>query len=267
MRRLRKYLPFVVGSMQDSLAYRASLIGWLFTDVLYVMVLFFSWRAVFASSNTTLEGYTFGTMIGYLMIRSIVAGSVFMLTSDQIADDFIDGSIAMHLIKPISYMGFMFARAFGAVLIFIVFFGVPYAVATAVFGQFYDLGLVITVSNVLYFVVSMFFSMVINFLISFSFGIIIFYTFNGFGVWQLMGAIQLLFSGSMIPLTFYPDWLFRIAMVLPFAQVIYSPILLLQGQQSALSILGIQAMWVVIMLLISNIGWGMTKSRVMIQGG
>jgi ABC-type uncharacterized transport system permease subunit len=91
-------------------------------------------------SNTTLEGYTFGTMIGYLMIRSIVAGSVFMLTSDQIADDFIDGSIAMHLIKPISYMGFMFARAFGAVLIFIVFFGVPYAVATAVFGQFYDLG-------------------------------------------------------------------------------------------------------------------------------
>jgi ABC-2 type transport system permease protein len=82
-----------------------------------------------------------------------------------------------------------------------------------------------------------------------------------------MGAIQLLFSGSMIPLTFYPDWLFRIAMFLPFAQVIYSPIMLLQGQQSALSILGIQAMWVVIMLLISNIGWGMTKSRVMIQGG
>lgn len=267
MGRLRKYIPFVIGSMQDSLAYRASLIGWLFTDVLYVMVLFFSWRAVFASSNTPLEGYTFGTMIGYLMIRSIVAGSVFMLTSDQIADDFIDGSIAMHLIKPISYMGFMFARAFGAVLIFVLFFGVPYAVATVVFGQFYDLGLVITFSNVLLFLLSMLLSMFINFLISFSFGIIIFYTFNGFGVWQLMGAIQLLFSGSMIPLTFYPDWLFRIAMFLPFAQVIYSPIILLQGQQSALSILAIQAMWVVIMLVISNVGWGMTKSRVMIQGG
>lgn len=267
MNRLRNYIPFVIGSMQDSLAYRASLIGWLLTDVLYVMVLFYSWQAVFASASVSIEGYNFGTMIGYLMIRSIVSGSVFMLTADQISDDFLDGSIAMHLIKPISYMGFMFARSFGAVLIFILFFGVPYAVATVVFGQFYELGLVINVTNVLFFVLSMFLSMVINFLISFSFGIIVFYTFNGFGVWQLMGAIQLLFSGSMIPLLFYPDWLFRIAMFLPFSQVIYSPILLLQGQQSALAIVSIQAMWVVIMLVISNVGWGLTKSKVMIQGG
>lgn len=268
MRTFRKYLPFVIGSMQDNLAYRSSLIGWLFVDVLYVMVLFFSWQAVFASSTTaTLEGYTFGSMIGYLMIRSIVAGSIFMLTSDQIADDFIDGSIVMHLVKPISYMGFMFARAFGSVLIFIVFFGGPYAIATVVFGEFYDLGLLLTLPNILMFFVSVFFSMLINFFISFSFGIIIFYTFNGFGVWQLMGAINLLFSGSMIPLSFYPDWLYRIALALPFAQVIYSPILLIQGQVEATSILLVQAMWVVIMVTIANIGWALTKNKVMIQGG
>lgn len=268
MRIFRKYLPFVIGSMQDQLAYRAGLIGWLLVDVLFVMVMFFSWQAVFASSaSATIEGYTFGSMIGYLMIRSIVAGSIFMLTSDQIADDFIDGSIIMHLVKPISYMGFMFARALGSVFIFVLFFGGPYAIATVIFGEFYDLGLVLTLPNVLLFIVSVTLSMLINYLISFSFGIIIFYTFNGFGVWQLMGAINLLFSGSMIPLSFYPNWLYQIAIALPFAQVIYSPILLIQGQVDALSLLSVQGMWVVIMFVIANLGWALTKNRVMVQGG
>lgn len=268
MRTFRKYLPFVIGSMQDQLAYRAGLIGWLLVDVLFVMVMFFSWQAVFASSaSATIEGYTFGSMIGYLMIRSIVAGSIFMLTSDQIADDFIDGSIIMHLVKPISYMGFMFARALGSVFIFVLFFGGPYAIATVIFGEFYDLGLVLTLPNVLLFIVSVTLSMLINYLISFSFGIIIFYTFNGFGVWQLMGAINLLFSGSMIPLSFYPNWLYQIAIALPFAQVIYSPILLIQGQVDALSLLSVQGMWVVIMFVIANLGWALTKNRVMVQGG
>lgn len=268
MRVLRKYLPFVTGSIKDNLAYRGGLIGWLLVDVLYVLVMIFTWRAVFDSAvSTTLEGYTFGTMIGYLMIRSIIAGSIYSNAADQIADDFKDGSIGSQLIKPISYMGLMFARTVGGVAVYVFFFALPYAVATIIIGLQFDTGIDLSGWMPLWLVMSIFLSMIINFLISFSFGIIIFYTFNGFGVWQLMGSIELLFSGTLLPLTFYPDWLYRIAMFLPFAQVIYSPILLAQGQTDPFSVLGSQLLWVAIMLSVSLLGWNATKSKVMVQGG
>jgi ABC-2 type transport system permease protein len=113
---------------------------------------------------------------------------------------------------------------------------------------------------------------VIFFLTSFLFGMIIFFTLNSFGMWQLKGAIERLLAGGLIPIALFPDWLRGISDFLPFAQTRYVPITFFLGQYngdvlSALAVLGVQAIWIVVMYAASTLAWKGAVRRVVVSGG
>lgn len=269
MSKLKKYIPFSRGAIQDMLAYRTSLFLWFILDLLYIVIAFFTWRAVYANSGqTVLEGFSFGSMVAYILFRGLVSGTVFMTISDKMVDDFKDGSIAMAVIKPIDYRIQMLFYSMGHNSVFLMMFTLPYIIILFVVSFLLPLGITVSLMTTLYFVLSLFLSFLLNFLIAFIFGIFVYYTFNGFGIWQLKDAITMLFSGAIIPLNFYPDWLYKITQLLPFSSIIYAPIsIILNLNTNYNQVIFYQLMWIVILFFVMIVFWKKTQSRMLIQGG
>ena len=82
--------------------------------------------------------------------------------------------------------------------------------------------------------------------------------------------MALLFSGFIMPLNFFPDWLEAVARVLPFAAMVQIPIDVFLEQVTGAEIAGallLQAFWAGILLGCAHLTLGVAIRRVVIQGG
>jgi len=278
---LRRYLPFTRSVMLGAVQYRFRFIFWLLFEFLYIIIAYFLWKGVYearavAEGGTfdviAIGGYTFAAMILYVFLEKIVGSLTALAAENFIDDDIHGGNIALRLIKPIDYRAQLFAQSLGYASVAAIVFASAFAIGMLFVSRYVALPFVADVPSILLGIVSILFGGIIYFLTSFLFGMIIFFTLNSFGMWQLKGAIERLLAGSLIPIALFPDWLKGVSAFLPFAQTRYVPITFFLGQYngdvfSALAILGVQAIWIVIMYAASTLAWKGAVRRVVVSGG
>lgn len=271
MRRFfKRYLPFTRGAYESFMEYRARMVLWILAEFFSIAITYFIWVAVYSSQNNTqINGYTLTEILAYTILTRVVQYSIFINPHWMMANDIQTGNIAMSLIKPINYQVRLFFHGLGDILISLTLFVLPFLGITWIITLFLPLQLNLAFYDIGYFLVSLVFALFINFFTSFIFGSILFFTINSFGIWQLKDAIELIFSGSLIPLIFYPTWLYQIAVFLPFAQARYFPILILLGktENGPLQALLIQGAWAIGLYLIAQGMWHLATKRIAIQGG
>lgn len=276
----RKYLPFTKGTIAVNLQYRVRFIFWVMFDFLYLSITFFLWQAIYKNTdggiqNAVIQNYTFGSMVFYIFAVKIVGDITALQPHNYISDDIRDGSVSMRLIKPLSYRTQLFFQGLGDVVCAIVFFGLPFFVILLLFGTQIDMGFAITPVEGVCFALSCILSLVLNYLISFSFGMIVFFTINSFGIWQLKQAIERMFSGALIPLAFFPGWLRIVANFLPFGQTQYVPVTILMNSMTGMYesnvdifiSLGIQLAWIAGFAILTSLLWRKAVKRMVVLGG
>ena len=120
------------------------------------------------------------------------------------------------------------------------------------------------------FVLSVFMSFSILWLIEATFGILHMYLLE-FGTFTyIKNAIILILSGSVIPIWFLPEKIRTIIGFLPFQYIYQTPLGIYIGKYSlseALTSMLIQAIWVFVLFIILFFVWKNTRKRLMIQGG
>jgi len=82
--------------------------------------------------------------------------------------------------------------------------------------------------------------------------------------------MALFFTGSYVPIPFFPHWLLAIIQWLPFNGLINVPAEILLGKISENALLfefGRQMLWVLIMTLVVRIVIAAAAHRVVVQGG
>jgi ABC-2 type transport system permease protein len=125
-------------------------------------------------------------------------------------------------------------------------------------------------SRVILLIVGFILAFVLKFCISYIAGLSCFYTSNGYGVIFLRQTITDIFSGAMLPLSFYPKWFQNIAGVLPFQASVYTPTQLflgrLAGVEAAWAVLQ-QAAWIIILWIMGNILFHYSVKKITIHGG
>lgn len=269
---LKKYLPFTKAQIQQFVNYRAHAVVWVFMEFMLILLQYFIWKAIYNNSPTeTINGYTFTKMITYVLLIRVVASLTFVMPSDYISDDVRTGAIAMQLIKPINYQLQLLFKSIGEVFNSFVFFVIPLSVTLIISSFFIDLNIVLSVPVIVGFIISIFFAFTIRFLIGYLFGLIIFLTINSFGIFQLRQAIESIFSGAIIPIIFFPVWLYKIASFLPFMQGLYVPVRIFMGDYQSthdmINALLFQGMWIVILYVLGLIVWKKVIHRLVVLGG
>jgi len=90
------------------------------------------------------------------------------------------------------------------------------------------------------------------------------------GVNALVGPIVIVFSGSLIPLPLYPDWLQPAMRLQPFAGLLDTPFRIYGGHlgvMDAVMALGRQAAWTVVFVVVGRWSMARVMARLQAQGG
>ena len=265
---LKKYLSFTRAGIIEEMQFRASFIIMVVGNLLYLIIVYFLWKAIYASAGTeVVNGMTFEDTLIYLVLATALFNFLDLYVVWQIGRDIQSGKIVLDLVKPIPYRKYIFWSYSGSfVTHFFLTFLPTFIVVSAVTHGAIPLGI-----NLVFFMFSVVMAISINYSIDFFVGTICLYTQSIWGINIMKQVIVLLLSGATIPLAFFPEPLKSIMYYLPFQSIYNAPLsILLDGNPSAetlLTTLGTQLFWTVAMLVISKLFWKASVKQITVNGG
>jgi len=241
-------------SLSRSLTYKLNFLSMMTVPVLIFFAIKYSlWSSIYAvNPQQEIQGYTLSRMIEYqfwILIFDLFIRSYFF--SQNVSSDIRLGKISSFLIYPFSFLAYQFNLFLSdKVLQFVIALSCLILVLSL---GWIDLpsfsrlskafALILTVALYWFFI-----QMIIGFL-----------SFWLDETWSLNVAIRFIsafFSGSILPLDFFPSFLSQILYWTPFPYLVYLPISLLMGEDiDFLRCFVILCCWTFCFFLISKIIW------------
>lgn len=276
---LKKYKPFLRAGAIDTMAYRFNILIWAGITVCEVACLVFLWLAVYRSGeggmDAAIHGYSYREMIAYVVLTTIF--NFITYNNDtvwNINTDIKKGTVGNYLIKPISYRGKFAATSLGNLLTMTLMFGIPFYAAALVtlgsLGFLPDLSFPAFFAHLGLFLLAGLCASLLNDTISYIFGVLCFYTSSGWGLNSLKVTLISFFSGTLLPLAFFPAELRELVSWLPFAGMSQNPILILMMKYdlgTSLRCVALTAAWIVVLELFAKLLFSHAVRKVTVQGG
>ena len=157
--KLKKYLTLTRAGIIEALQFRLSFVVMVIGNLLYLIVVYFLWKAIYASAGTdVVNGMTFTDTLIYLVLATALFNFMEMYTVWEIGRNIQSGKIVLDLLKPMEYRSYLFWSYSGLfVNNFIVTF-LPTFIVVAIVTQ----GAIPMGINLLYFVISVVMAVSIN---------------------------------------------------------------------------------------------------------
>lgn len=266
--KLKKYIALTRAGIIEAFQFRLSMVVMVIGNLLYLTVVYFLWKSIYASSGTdVVNGMTFSDTLIYLVLATALFNFMEMYTVWEIGRSIQSGKIVLDLLKPMKYKSFLFWAFSGTfVTQFFATFLPTFIIVCVVTKGAIPLGI-----NLLYFVISVVMSIIINYNIDFITGTICLYTESIWGINIMKQVIVLLFSGATIPIAFFPEGLKKAVGFMPFQAIYNTPLtILLEGETTAETLLislGTQLFWCIALFIISNLFWKVSLRKITVNGG
>ncbi len=271
VKRFKIYKPFINAGLQEATTYRSN---WFFTVIGNIMgcfVSFFIWNAVFISSGTgMLNGFTMPQMVVYIFLMFLTSSLISSGGTYDIGEEIRDGSIAMRIIKPISYNSTFLFQELGNKIMTVFVIIIPLVAGVEICRTIFAGELQFNIIQFLLYVISSALAYLINFFFNLCFGFIAFVIKYLWGANLMKNCIVGFLSGTMIPLSFLPDAMETVFLLLPFASLNYTPVMIYMGIYtggSLLFYLGLQVFWVLAFWGLSKLLWKISIKHLCVQGG
>lgn len=258
------YLTYFRKSFKQSIAYRATVWLQIVAAVVSVFVQVSVWKSLIGSGSV--DGITVGTMITYAIINAVMLAFTLKPVNDVDAR-LRSGDISIDLLRPIQYPLLVLADQLGRAAFRLVFIAVPVVVISAVF---FDFTLPPSAMSSMSFLLSIIFALLISYGIGYLIALLSFWFLTTFHFSWAIGGLITLFSGSFLPLWFFPDRWEMIARLLPFQYLGFVPAAVWLGQIEGnelvrTMILGI--LWSSFLILVAHILWNRATRQLVVQGG
>lgn len=270
-RKLKIYTPFINAGMQEMSTYRANWLFYILGDVLACFVSFFVWEAVFISNGgESFMGFDKSDMVVYIFMSFLTGQVISSGGTYNIGEEVKDGSIAMRMIKPISYNATFLFQEIGNKLMEIGVIFIPLVAGVEIYRFAVTGELKFDILKFLIYLVCCVFAYAINFFFNICYGFTAFVFKNLWGSNMLKNTVVSFLSGAIIPLAFLPEVLKNVLICLPFSSLTYTPVMIYMGMYTGYELLffaGVQIFWAVVFWLLSKVIWKCVINRLSIQGG
>lgn len=260
-----RYYGIYITKVRESLAYRFHYIVRILASFISLFIIWYIWKAIYASATgAMIGGFEFSQMMTYMCLSVIFSAFFMTFQEHEIEREVQSGSIAIYLTKPVTYPIVCFFKTIGTKSTGLFIQVLPLIIVA--FG-------VIRISAPVHwiFLLSLSMSYLINYVLVFLTGLTAFWTRGG--IWGIrlsriiLGSI---FSGSLLPLVMFPNWLANIANVLPFITIFHIPASIYLGRivgAEILTSLLLQTLWLMLLVSLSVIIWKRASKKIFIQGG
>ncbi|MBQ7582722.1 MAG: ABC-2 family transporter protein [Lachnospiraceae bacterium] len=264
----RKYTSLLRAGIMESLHFRMSALVLFFGNLVYIAIIFYLWKAIYASSpSDVVNGMTFTDTLIYVVLASSLFSFMEMYFVWEIGRSIQSGKIVLELIKPMGYRHYLFWSYSGSLVtnFFSVF------LPTFIVIEIVTKGAVVIGLNLVFFVAAVIMGVVINYNIDLFVGTICLYTESIWGINIMKQVIVLLFSGATIPLAFFPQKMQEIAYRLPFQSIYNTPLRILLMQTVDLhevaGMLLLQLFWCVVLTIFTSLFWRVSIRQITVNGG
>ena len=265
---LKKYITLTRAGIIESLQFRLSTVIMVLGNMLYLIVAYYLWKAIYAAAGTDIvNGMTFSDTLIYLVLATALYNFMEMYAVWEIGRAIQSGKIVLDLLKPMDYRSYLFWSYSGSFVMNFIATFLPTFIAVCIVTK----GAVPFGINLLFFAASVIFSVIINYSIDFMVGTICLFTESIWGINIMKQMVVTLLSGATIPLAFFPDALRRAAYCLPFQSIYHAPLsILLQRNpkpEDVLPVLGLQLFWCVVTVILSKLFWKVSIRQITVNGG
>ena len=264
----RRYFSLTRIGILETASFRSSLFLNFLGTIAYMIVVFFLWRAIFASSPTdTVNGMTFRDTLVYLTLAGAIFSSVEVYLVFRMGRDIQSGQISLYFTKPMDFFLREFFYLSGNIMVQLTLTFLPTFVLVCILsGWTIPLGM-----NLLIFVVSIFLSVIINFSIDFIVGTVCLYTQSFWGINIVKEVVVLLLSGATIPLAFFPETFRTVLQYLPFQAIYNAPLQILISRSYTwvdyARTLGTQLFWAIVLVILGKLFFRVSSRVITVNGG
>lgn len=240
---------------------------WLFTlnRLVEVVVYVFVWLAIYNQTGNA-GGFKLSQMITYYILVASISSVVSWGINEDMAHSIRNGNINKELLNPISYFQYYFGINLGELS-----FALVIGIATfLICNIFWTITLPINIGNFLLFLFVIILGIPVTFFLQMIVGTVGFYSSSIWGMQILRKSIISIFSGIIAPITLFPGWFQKLANILPFKDLVYTPINIWLGQISLNEIIFViikLIIWGILLYLVARTFFNHAVKKVTINGG
>lgn len=265
-RQARLYVEVARLSFQRHLAYRAATLAGLFTNSVFGVLIASMYAGFYRSraESGAVAGYDLTEIFTYVWIGQSLIMVVYLWSWWEIATAIQTGDIVTDLMKPIDYYAFWLSRDLGRAVCHALTRMTPTLVMGALL---YDLVLPASAARWLLFAASVVLAVVVSFAVRFMFNISAFWLVDVRGMHYVQYLVATFFSGMLVPIAFFPDWLRILTEFMPFRSIVMVPVDIALGHGSAARMLALQTFWAVALSVLAHAILRRAVRKLEVQGG
>ncbi|MFD2673538.1 ABC transporter permease [Marinicrinis sediminis] len=260
------YLEIIRIRFLMMLAYRVNYYSGIIIYAINIGAYYFLWKAIYGNSDT-LAGFTVEQMTTYVAVGWMARAFYFNNLDREIAREIKDGSVAIQMIRPYQYLIVKMMQGLGEGIFRLLLFSVP---GMLLILLLFPVKLPADPATWGIFLIMIWFSFLINSQLNILVGLFAFFVENNEGLMRMKRVAVDLFSGLIIPLTFFPDWAERILTWLPFQAITFLPASVFTGRVTGGAIweaMGVQLLWFLVLTVPIAWTWRKARKRLFVQGG
>ena len=253
-------------SFQRQLAYRTANVAGLVTNLFFGALRAYVLIALFGAREAV-AGYDVRAAVTYTGITQAMLSFLAAFGWWEIIRSVRTGQVATDLSRPVDFFWYHAAQDFGRALAQLILRGVP---LVALYALAYRIAVPPTPLHWLALPLSLALGLLISFAWRFLVNLTAFWTVDAMGIGRVASNLVLFLSGFIMPLAFFPDWAQAGLRFLPFASMVNAPVEVylgvVQGPALVLTLL-LQALWAVVLVLLSRVVLAAGVRRLVVQGG
>jgi ABC-2 type transport system permease protein len=247
-------------------AYPGATWAGVFTNSFFGFLIAYTLLAVFEQRDSVGD-YDAQDAVTYTWLAQGMLMTIYIWGWFEVALRVRSGDVATDLQRPVDFQAYWLAQDLGRAVYHALFRGVPsFLIGALAFDV-----LVPTDPRIwLAFLASLTLAVTTSFAFRFLFNLAAFWLLDYRGAGVLAMVASTFFSGQIVPIAFFPDWLFYLAWALPFAAMVQAPIEVWLGHAQGLELLGLlalQAFWAGALLLLGRGVLAAGLRKLVIQGG
>ncbi len=264
--RIKAYLSIFRMRLKQELQYRGAMIGGICCQAFFGLILVALYRALYAGHPQTvpLEATVSYVWLQQAFFRMLGA------TDNDLADRIRTGDIAYDLARPLNLYGYYYSRVMAQKLTGSLMRAAPMLVFAALLPKGWGISAPASLPALIAGIAALMLGLVVssaieNLTVGFTMR-----TLDPRGIQAMLNLLMMILSGSILPLTLFPDAWQRAIALMPHTQMLDAPIRLYTGQRSLSElpqIIGLQIFWAAALLGLGLLLWSRNRKRLTVQGG
>lgn len=265
---MKKYLSYFKLRYNVALQYRASAIAGIFTQFFWAIMQILIFIAFYKNSTGT--DISLEQLTSYVWLRQSFYSLINHITDGEIRSSIENGNVSYELIKPVNLYWIWFSKTISSRIGECSLRCIPILLIAPFLPGWINLNVPSSLGALILFAVTLFMGMFIISSIINLFYISLFYTMSSKGTTSIFYGLLEFFGGGFIPIALMPSVWQKICYLLPVSLATDLPFRIYTGNidlLNGLKYIGVQVIWICILVGLGNLFLNRVLKKAVIQGG